>query len=86
MSKHTKGPWFVNDEENEERFCAIVTGGLQVVADNVYGKTPEEAEANALLISKVPDMYEALLDIYENSTDHQAIARARSALNEAGAL
>lgn len=76
MSKHTPGPWQyanngyyftirpVNNRSGKPGFFASfadVHAGAEYQYD--YAPTPEEAKANALLISAAPEMYEALKDI-----------------------
>jgi len=71
--KHTKGKWravnFIHkmDTGMFRNSIAVYIGNTKngVLAANAYGKSLEEAEANAKLISKAPEMYEALKEISE---------------------
>jgi len=81
-TKHTKGPWKMNDSttkspslliQSETEDIAMVIFGLR--SDNTKkGNTGSTTYANAKLISASPDMLEALLKIDEwiNCGNHVA--------------
>ena len=57
----TKGEWFVSNDNQ------IVSMPSQCkITNRVSGWNPEEAKANAKLMSASPNMLEALLSIYED--------------------
>ena len=58
--KGTKGKWF-NGIGTE-----IISMSGQVKVSKVSGSNYEEAKANALLISKAPEMLEMLINLTEN--------------------
>lgn len=102
---YTKGPWRVNiwdyPNANPPRKDLVIENSTNRIAvldwdqglDNPYTIKNDEAQANARLISSVPDMYEALrnlvdcagltwLDGYKSELD--AVMRAaHNALNKA---
>ena len=71
-TKFTKGKWYItsspyyNEEtgENDGSFDIITKGRKHIItgvnAYSFYGQTIETAKANALLISKSPEMLEML--------------------------
>lgn len=73
MSKHTKGPWTVEEygddetptlvihEDSESRICFMATPGS-------HGD-PAKIEADARLIAAAPCMYEALKAVIEHLSD-----------------
>lgn len=74
MSKHTKGPWVVEDWDFREPDGCVINSGMQVVAINgsvkngvkcaIYAATEdgdsEEMEANLHLIAAAPELLDAL--------------------------
>lgn len=67
MSKHTPGPWYVQDDhgkrwiETEGNDDTIAEVHRRKRKGSVY--SCEEAGANANLISAAPDLLEALIDV-----------------------
>ena len=58
---HTEGPWTHHDvtfENDRTKFSIIHNGPLAYVGDNTHG--PDNCEANALLMSKAPELLAAL--------------------------
>jgi hypothetical protein len=58
---HTEGPWTHHDvswENDRTKFSIIRNGPLAYVGDNTNG--PDNCEANALLMSKAPELLAAL--------------------------
>jgi len=89
--KHTKGPWKVGnliDYDYEPRFVEVLgDDGIKCIAKAVYGKTDEEAAANAHLIAAAPDLLQACKDILDcinscnindqiNTEDAEALSEA----------
>lgn len=66
-TKFTKGKWYIN---TESRIVSCVYSENKESLIHISGKNNEEAKANALLISKAPEMLEMLqsllLDIMED--------------------
>ena len=67
MSKHTPGPWQIYDCEFAVRVgieggnkTSVITFGAKGDYSGVWGKTTEQAEANARLIASAPELLEAL--------------------------
>jgi len=73
MTKHTPGEWFIEKELPTEHpgiesnvfgkfFSVVIWGNAEATNDDsgVRGRTPEEAMANAHLISAAPDLLDAL--------------------------
>lgn len=63
--KFTQGEWVLNPIANFAKynnlwFCTI-EGNNRELIQKIYGKTKEQAEANAKLIASAPKMYNALL-------------------------
>lgn len=88
--KHTPGPWFVDQYEDEESRHVITSKPDHLYVAYTIGGLGKEQEANASLISAAPDLLEAckrLLDAFyedplENDTAsavelaYDAIAKA----------
>lgn len=73
---YTEGPWEINNEKNEERHnCILSTTTRNVVCDNIYGRTKEEADANAALIAAAPKQNDTLKLIQHFIHDWRNIAR-----------
>jgi hypothetical protein len=76
MSKHTPGPWTVEEygddetpalvihKDSESRICFMATPGS-------HGD-PAKIEADARLIAAAPDMYEALKAIVAENDDYRS--------------
>jgi hypothetical protein len=67
-TNHTKGPWFsvradMKHRNSGQRFEITIPNF--VLCDVLIHKSDEETEANALLISKAPQMLEALQKVQE---------------------
>jgi len=70
MSKHTPGPWFVNDNPLKmSEYCILAEsrgtafGASVAIANQREGRnplSPEEAKANAQIMSAAPELLEAL--------------------------
>lgn len=61
MSKYTEGPWKVGSlvkNNHTPRYVEVLAGRFKLIAKASYGKTDEEAAANAHLISAAPDLLE----------------------------
>ena len=63
MSAHTPGPWETEGPHGREVWGRDFTGAFKAITDRVRGGSPEEAQANARLISAAPDLLEALREI-----------------------
>jgi len=76
-SKHTPGPWEVFPKESKTKvYCDDALGSLIADCTSIYTPLPmEQREANALLISAAPDMFEVIKEIYECSmnTGHKGL-------------
>lgn len=93
--KHTPGPWEVlpnsstvfgvNDKERYEgKRVAVAECGNEIVAAGGL-KFGEERDANARLISKAPEMYEAMKAARDAADDrelHEAFDRMSAILDE----
>jgi hypothetical protein len=82
MSKHTKGPWALEElhwrsmqTANGSRCVAFITAGRENVADvcDSAGMTEEEARANARLIAAAPTMHD-YIQVRANDGDKQALS------------
>ena len=66
--KGTKGKWFIDNEESHIMtngiYCNVISTEKIISLADVYGDD-EEAKANALLISKAPEMLVMLKEIYK---------------------
>ena len=71
MTKFTPGPWHLEDargEDNEHLFWEVLgdsevyRGHLATLqhSESISGTTREENDANALLVSAAPELYDAL--------------------------
>ena len=58
--KGTKGKWVVEKTHEKGKWIQNEDGGYCAIS---AGSTKEESEANALLISKAPEMLQMLIDI-----------------------
>lgn len=85
MSKHTPGPWYVDDvdQDNIEIIgkpswaCSrnYIDGEWAVAkADDFMGEHPEETAANARLIASAPDLLKALKAVVYSGDFDAAIA------------
>lgn len=73
MSKHTPGPWVVEEWDVREPDGCVINGGLQVVAIkngakcSIYAATEDgdgdEMEANLNLIAAAPELLDALMQM-----------------------
>jgi hypothetical protein len=62
--KHTKGKWFVEKGWHKAESHIVANDKTIVICRTIEANIPiEEGEANAKLISKAPEMYEALKEI-----------------------
>lgn len=89
MSKHTPGPWFVNDRYKQTKYIEARIGGgmLQEVAACGPTEVREQQEANARLIAAAPDLLDALEDAlcflamnggYDYATNKARVAIAKA--------
>ena len=62
--KHTKGKWLIKSQEVGYSIEPEIENDTYCIAD-VFGYAEDEARDNAKLISKAPEMYEALKNVYE---------------------
>lgn len=58
-TKHTPGPWDAGAFPNYDKYIRIDQPGIRIDNDDV---DPDEAEANARLVTAAPDMLETLLE------------------------
>jgi hypothetical protein len=76
MEKFTPGPWLVfegcGDDrpgiDTDEGFSVVIFGDCEDQVDDggIFGRTTEEAIANAHLIAAAPEMYAALKHAQQN--------------------
>ena len=59
-AKHTPGPWKQNEDTGMNDSGVILDHIGTVIVTDIYGRTDEEAEANANLIAAAPDLLAAL--------------------------
>ena len=71
MTKHTKGPWTLDASRMVLGPC--FTGELASIVDKVRGGSPEQADANASLISAAPDLLVALKGLLADITEYQTL-------------
>ena len=95
--KGTKGKWFISgcpffeDEENNGTFDIITEGRKEIItkvpAYSFWGQTFESAKANALLISKAPEMLELLNELLlSDSLTHEQNEKCLKLIKEATAI
>jgi len=62
MSKHTPGPWLINQVQNEPEKITIIDADMCFVAEvwQTYVNGESRQQENAHLIAAAPAMYEAL--------------------------
>lgn len=87
MSKHTPGPWHRNIRANGH-YPVVFAGRNQHVATATQQTDPAETEANIDLIATAPELLQALRELIEAATHHQAdaaaaLAQARAAVAKA---
>jgi hypothetical protein len=64
--KHTEGKWFIEKGWNKAEMHIVANDKTIVICRTIEADIPiEEGESNAKLISKAPEMYEALYSIRE---------------------
>ena len=73
--KGTKGKWFIDNEESHimsnDVYCNVISTKNTIGLADIYGDD-EQAKANALLISKAPEMLEMLKEVIEFTKKVQA--------------
>jgi len=77
MTKHTPGPWIIDEESIDLLDFELETHRIWINADGMHigyvdGPRTEERKANARLIAAAPDLFEALrdaVDYYPNCED-----------------
>jgi hypothetical protein len=97
VSKHTPGPWYVDDLGANIRCNPDDDDFGTIVATMESSRSPDETKANARLIASAPDLLAALDLLVERAeiglsqaADHDgllncdAIAKARVAIVQAG--
>jgi len=90
MSKHTPGPWRLNENNNWKTNPFSVTvrkpGVHSTTVANIPTRMtvpPQEQQANARLISAAPDLLEALKGLYHPQPSVDAFEKARVAMYKA---
>ena len=64
--KHTEGKWFIEKGWNKAEMHIVANDKTIEICRTIEANIPiEEGEANAKLISKAPEMYEALKWTYD---------------------
>ena len=87
-TKHTKGEWALRNPIAEynaysNMWCCAIQYG-EDIGQMIFGKTKEEAEANAKLIAAAPELLEALIEVVRISDrKHDAWDKAKQAINKA---
>jgi hypothetical protein len=88
QSKHTPGPWTVRPAtgEGDNIVTTLATSGarintrlFEITAD--ANPTPADQKANARLIARAPEMYEALNEIADLLTTHPDARRGNSIIH-----
>ena len=82
MSMHTEGPW---ETRNGMVFSSRNKSGKTLA--QVYGRTQDEEDANALLIAAAPDLLEAcrlVLSLASGGYDRHMTPAIRAMLRESG--
>lgn len=62
-TSHSPAPFTCNMDETVERLGCILDAKGQVVADNIYGRTDEQAQANARVLTASPLLLDACKDV-----------------------
>lgn len=64
MSKHTKGPWFINGNQRYTKYIEARIGGGMIQEVAACGPTEGhgEQEANTRLIAAAPELYESAVN------------------------
>lgn len=88
--KGTKGKWKIKNQNNE-RLWFNIASDKDIIARTFYGDaepvvTSEEAHANALLISKAPEMLEMLKRLIQPDLDISDLIEAENLIKEATEL
>ena len=74
MTKHTPGPWILDEESIDLLDFELETHRIWINADGMHigyvdGPRTEERKANARLIAAAPDLLEALKEIVKSLAD-----------------
>lgn len=95
MTKHTPGPWLLNENNNWKTNPFSVTvrkpGVHSTTVANIPTRMtipPSEQQANARLISAAPDLFDALITMPQSMLNTEQdwwdwIAKARAAIDKA---
>lgn len=91
MSKHTPGPWIVDNTTLRGSINRLAEPRRHIALASDYQKTKqcfEENQANAILIAAAPDLLEALIGMveayeYEASPENPALLAAKAAILKA---
>lgn len=68
MSKHTPGPWFINDQYAETEIRGPQDSGILIAVMSPWGvaaETPSPQRANARLIESAPDLIGAIEHLFD---------------------
>lgn len=77
MSAHTPGPWKLSEEDTGMNDSGTILDPYgHVIVTDVYGRTDDEAEANARLIAAAPDLLAACKLILAGEADDDTILNA----------
>ena len=82
--KGTRGKWKVSTSNEEEVLISGTTSIIDICSVHRYGDKKEE-DANAILISKSPEMLKLLIEIIGdkyNSIDIDSVNKAEKLINE----
>jgi hypothetical protein len=82
MTEHTPGPWAddVTGDLSDRDGAIYSETSNTIVADNVYGRSEAEADANARLIAAAPDLLAACEALCEAVAGQSALLAIEGAL------
>ena len=91
MTKHTQGPWIIDEDTGMNDGGTIKDTDGRGIAMDIYGRTADEANANARLIAAAPELLEACQarleadEVFEQGTSewHQSVNCADSMMQAA---
>ena len=69
--KGTKGVWEIDERASRRVKCNDIT--IANCSQGQNGENEEEERANALLISKAPEMLEFLMELYDDKETHSCM-------------